>query len=48
MKLAGMGSGLKDSPARVRPGARGDSFADVDYDGEDYRETGRDPSRPTT
>ena len=40
MKLAGMGLGLKDSRARLRPGRTSwTRFADVDYDTDDYRET---------
>src|SRR5260221_10822824 len=39
MKLAGMGLGLKDSAPVFDPAHVVDTFADVDYDGEDYRET---------
>jgi DNA-directed RNA polymerase subunit alpha len=38
MKLAGMGLGLKDSAPAFDPAHVVDSFADVDYDGNDYRE----------
>ena len=39
MKLAGMGLGLKDSAPVFDPAHVVDTFADVDYDGDDYRET---------
>jgi DNA-directed RNA polymerase subunit alpha len=39
MKLAGMGLGLKDSAPTFDPAHVVDSFADVDYDADDYRET---------
>jgi DNA-directed RNA polymerase subunit alpha len=39
MKLAGMGLGLKDSAPVFDPAHVVDTFADVDYDAEDYRET---------
>src|SRR5213592_1272684 len=39
MNLAGMGLGLKDSAPAFDPAHVVDSFADVDYDGNDYRET---------
>jgi DNA-directed RNA polymerase subunit alpha len=39
MKLAGMGLGLKDSAPVFDPAHVVDTFADVDYDNEDYRET---------
>ena len=38
MKLAGMGLGLKDSAPAFDPAHVVDSFADVDYDANDYRE----------
>jgi DNA-directed RNA polymerase subunit alpha len=39
MKLAGMGLGLKDSAPAFDPTHVVDSFAEVDYDTDDYRET---------
>src|SRR5687768_13933 len=39
MKLAGMGLGLKDSAPSFDPAHVVDSFGDVDYDTDDYRET---------
>src|SRR5436189_4185128 len=39
MKLAGMGLGLKDSAPTFDPAHVVDSFGDVDYDTDDYRET---------
>ena len=39
MKLAGMGLGLKDSAPVFDPAHVVDTFADVDYDGDDFRET---------
>src|SRR3569832_2919632 len=39
MKLAGMGLGLKDSAPTFAPAHVVASFADVDYDTDDYRET---------
>jgi DNA-directed RNA polymerase subunit alpha len=39
MKLAGMGLGLKDSAPSFDPAHVVDSFGDVDYDADDYRET---------
>jgi DNA-directed RNA polymerase subunit alpha len=39
MKLAGMGLGLKDSAPSFDPSHVVDSFGDVDYDADDYRET---------
>jgi DNA-directed RNA polymerase subunit alpha len=39
MKLAGMGLGLKDSAPVFDPAHVVDTFADVDYDTDDYRET---------
>ena len=39
MKLAGMGLGLKDSAPSFDPSHVVDSFGDVDYDTDDYRET---------
>jgi DNA-directed RNA polymerase subunit alpha len=39
MKLAGMGLGLKDSAPTFDPAHVVDSFAEVDYNDDDYRET---------
>jgi DNA-directed RNA polymerase subunit alpha len=39
MKLAGMGLGLKDSAPTFDPTHVVDTFSDVDYDTDDYRET---------
>ena len=39
MKLAGMGLGLKDSAPVFDPSHVVESFTDVDYGDEDYRET---------
>src|SRR5689334_11261530 len=39
MKLAGMGLGLKDSAPTFDPAHVVDSFTEVDYDADDYRET---------
>jgi DNA-directed RNA polymerase subunit alpha len=39
MKLAGMGLGLKDSAPAFDPAHVVDSFAEVDYNDDDYRET---------
>jgi DNA-directed RNA polymerase subunit alpha len=39
MKLAGMGLGLKDSAPSFDPAHVVDSFGEVDYDTDDYRET---------
>ena len=39
MKLAGMGLGLKDSAPNFDPAHVVDSFGEVDYDTDDYRET---------
>jgi DNA-directed RNA polymerase subunit alpha len=39
MKLAGMGLGLKDSAPSFDPAHVVDTFGDVDYDTDDYRET---------
>src|SRR2546421_596319 len=39
MKLAGMGLGLKDSAPVFNPAHVVDTFADVDYDADDFRET---------
>ncbi len=39
MKLAGMGLGLKDSAPSFDPTNVVDSFGEVDYDSDDYRET---------
>src|SRR5204863_14614 len=40
MKLAGMGLGLKDSAPTFDPAHVVDTFSEVDYDADDYRETG--------
>ena len=39
MKLAGMGLGLKDSAPTFDPAHVVDTFSEVDYDTDDYRET---------
>jgi len=39
MKLAGMGLGLKDSAPTFDPAHVVDTFSEVDYDADDYRET---------
>ena len=39
MKLAGMGLGLKDSAPVFDPSHVVDTFTDMDYDADDYRET---------